>query len=214
LLDLASQSYSDLSGISLVIVEGPERFVIRQLEEGELDAALVTTEVGVKPRLVAKDALAIVVHPSNPVEALSLTELRSLYVGYTLDWDNLGGRGEVVLISRGDGSAAQAVFEEKVIRGGRISPTAVVMPSSKDVVGYVSLHPGAIGYVAAGYLKGDVKALSLEGHKPTPSAVNSGEYPLLLPAYAVTLSKEGEKLVEFLTGPVGRSIIGSRYALP
>lgn len=214
LLDLVSRGYSESSGASIVVTEGSERFILRLMEEGALDVALLATEEGPNPRLVAKEALAVVVHPSNPVSTLSLSELRSLYGGYVLDWADLGGAGEVVLVVREDGSAARSLFEGKVMQGERVSPTAVVMPSSQDVLEYVSLHPGAVGYVSAGYLGKGVKTLALEGVAPSPSSVASGKYPLIFPAYAVGLSKAGENLVEFLTGPAGRSLIRGRYALP
>jgi len=213
-LDEVSESYIELNEVSLVIVEGSERFILRQMEEGKLDAALVIAEEGPHPRLVAKDALVIIVHPSNPVDSLSLTELKSIYAGYTLDWEPLGGEGEIVLVSREEGSAARAFFEERIMQGERVSPTAVVMPSSRDVVGYVSLHPGAVGYVSMGSITEGVKAVRLEGYEPSPATVAAGKYPLVFPAYAVAYSEAGWSLVEFLTGPVGRSLIGNRYALP
>ena len=103
------------------------------------DERLVRTPIGL-------NGLAIIVHPGNSIEALSLVQLRDIYSGRVLTWQALGGdAGEIVLVSREDGAGGRILFEDRVMGDERVSLTAVVMPSSSDVVEYVTRNPGAIG---------------------------------------------------------------------
>ncbi len=193
---------------NLQVTDGPSSFIRKGFEAGEFDLAVVSLPLpGTVP--IATDALAIVVHPGNPVEALTLEELRRIYAGYVWDWSLLGGTGEVVIVSREEGSGARALFEEAVMRGERLSPAAVVMPSSQSVVDYVALRSGAIGYVSAAWLNKGVKPLLVEGKE-----ISSPDYPLKISAYALARSEAGLKLLEFLKGPAGRRILSRRYHLP
>ncbi|RLC78655.1 MAG: hypothetical protein DRI61_09505 [Chloroflexi bacterium] len=215
LLDEVYENYLEAhEDLSLEVLEGSERYILRKLQAKEVDVALITAKDIPGARLIARDGLAIIVHPSNPVESLSLEELRAIYAGYIWDWGEIGGEGEIVLVSRENGSGARAFFEERVMGGIRVSPVAVVMPSSQDVLEYISLNPKAIGYVSMGYLTEKVKALKLGGFQPSPSAVRTGKYPLSRPVYAVAINETGHSLVDFLTGPVGKNAIGRRYGLP
>jgi phosphate transport system substrate-binding protein len=104
--------------------------------------ALVRTPIGV-------DGLAIIVHNSNIVEGLTTDQLRGLYSGTILDWSEIGGEaGEVLLVSREDGSGSRILFEDEVMQGEDVSLTAVVMPTSQDVVDFIAKTPNAIGYVS------------------------------------------------------------------
>lgn len=98
---------------------------------------------------IGLDGLALIVHPSNSVNELSLVQLQAIFSGDVLDWVAVGGdAGEIQLVSREDGSGARVLFEERVMGDARVSLTAVVMPTSADVVEYVSKNPAAIGYVS------------------------------------------------------------------
>jgi phosphate transport system substrate-binding protein len=79
--------------------------------------------------------------------------LQDLFSGDIFDWAELGGEsGEVLLISREDGSGSRALFEERLMGDEPVSLTAVVMPTSADMVDYVAQNPFAIGYVSRAYV--------------------------------------------------------------
>lgn len=102
---------------------------------------------------IGLDGLAIVVHSSNQIENLTLLELRDLFSGRFLNWSELDGNpGEIVVVSREDGSGARILFEERVMTGERVTLTAVVVSASADVITYVGKHPTAVGYVSRAYV--------------------------------------------------------------
>ena len=190
------------------------------------DEALVRTPIGI-------DGLAIIVHPSNDVDALSLVQLRDIFSGSVLNWQALGGdAGEVVLVSREDGSGARILFEERVMGEERVSLTAVVMPTSQDVVDYVAGNPAAIGYVSrahtAAWIPGEavtttaalaeapVKVLELEGRWPTRETVAAQQYGLTQPLYLITRGAPAGRVrqfIDFVLSPAGQAIV-ARYHAP
>jgi phosphate transport system substrate-binding protein len=164
---------------------------------------------------IAQDGIALVVHPQNAVGGLTLPQARDIFFGRVLDWEEIGGTpGEIVVVSREDGSGTREVFEEMVMEEKRVTLTAIVMPSSEAVVEYVARHPTAIGYVSMGYLSPQVKALPVEGVSPTPATVQSGAYPLTRPLYLLTGQEpagEVKAFIEFALSPAGQAVVEQRY---
>jgi phosphate transport system substrate-binding protein len=98
---------------------------------------------------IGLDGLSIVVHQSNSIGELSLVQARDMFEGRILDWLALGSdAGEIQLVSREDGSGSRILFDDRVMEDQRVALTAIVMPTSRDVVEYVSKNPQAIGYVS------------------------------------------------------------------
>ncbi len=191
------------------------------------DERLVRTPIGL-------NGLALIVHPNNDIEALSLVQLRDIYSGRVLNWQALGSNaGDIVLVSREDGAGARVLFDERVMGDERVSLTAVVMPSSGDVVDYLSRNPAAIAYVsrshvvdwipgeATGDLTGTeqaplVKVLSLEGRLPTREALAEQQYVLTQPLYLITQGQPAGRVrqfIDFVLSPAGQAIV-ARYHAP
>ena len=164
---------------------------------------------------IAQDGIALVVHPQNAVEGLTLPQARGIFFGRILDWEKMGGApGEIVVVSREDGSGTREVFEEMAMGEKRVTLTAIVMPSSEAVIEYVARHPTAIGYVSMGHLSPQVKALPIEGVRPTPEDVQSGAYPLTRPLYLLTGQEptgEVKAFIEFALSPAGQAVVEQRY---
>jgi len=164
---------------------------------------------------IAQDGIALVVHPQNAMEGLTMSQARDIFFGRILDWEEMGGTpGEIVVVSREDGSGTREVFEEMVMGEKRVTLTAIVMPSSEAVVEYVARHPTAISYVSMGYLSPQVKALPIEGVNPTPATVQSGAYLLTRPLYLLTGQEptgEVKAFIEFALSPAGQAVVEQRY---
>lgn len=184
---------------------------------------------GLRRYPIGLDGLAVIVHPTNPVTGLSLIQLSDLYAGNVLDWVQLGGHeGEVLLVSREEGAGARANFEARVMGDAGVSLTAVVMPTSADVVDYVAATPQAIGYVSRAYVRelldsdptndGDpgVRVLQIEGRLPTIEAISEQTYALIQPLYLIAASEPQGRVRQFLdfaASPAGQQIV-ARYDAP
>ena len=166
---------------------------------------------------IARDGLAIIVHPSNPIEGMGLLQLQDLFSGRTHEWKDIGGRttqGPVQPVSRENGSGTRGAFETLVMIDEEVTPRAIVAPSGQAVVRYVAEQHNAIGYVSMGFVSSDVKILKIEGELPTPQAVGEASYPLTRELWLVMASPPSEVLegfARFALSPAGQQIVGQRF---
>ncbi len=170
----------------------------REVKKEELAAARTN---GFNPTefVVARDAIAVVVHPSNPVARLSLQQLSDIYTGKITNWKQVGGEDRpIVLLSRESNSGTYVYFLENVIRLGDsksmllFSPETLLMPSSEGISTEIRQNPNAIGYDGLGYVTPDQKVLAVARNsagpfvKPSVETVNAGSYPISRPLYMYT----------------------------
>ncbi len=170
---------------------------------------------GTQSNVIARDGIALVVHPTNPITGLTLIQAHDLFSGRAIEWDEVGGSpGLVQVVSREDGSGTRNAFETMVMDDDRVTLTALVMPNSQAVVDYVAGDPQAIGYVSMGYLNGKVRVVPVEGLLPTPESVSRGEYHLT--REFVILSRRGashetQAFLNFVLSPAGQTIVAQRH---
>ena len=179
-----------------------------------LDSAKVDGAIWNRP--FARDSIVIVTHSTNPVGELTLPQLRAIFQGQILSWTDLGGpSADVAPVSREDGSGTRFGFESLVMGRRDVSPTAVVMPSQDAVVAFVSVTPGAIGYVSPAWLVPSVNLVAVEGTTPSPSALEHGRYLLARPFFFVAQTEPNDGLADFVnwvTEGNGQQIISRDYA--
>jgi phosphate transport system substrate-binding protein len=158
--------------------------------------------LGPQEFVVAKDAIAVVVHPSNPINQLTLQQISDLYSGKINNWSELGGEDRpIVRLSRETNSGTHVYFLETVLRLGMkgdktlFSQDTLLMQSSEGIIVEVSQNPNAIGYDGLGYVTKDMKVLAVgkiaEGPFVLPSVatVNDGTYPIARDLYMYTPSE-------------------------
>jgi phosphate transport system substrate-binding protein len=170
---------------------------------------------GLQATVIARDGIALIVHPTNPIFGLTLLQAHELFSGRAVDWEQVGGRpGLVQVISREDGSGTRAAFERLVMGDDRVTLTALVMPNSQAVVDYIAGDPLAIGYVSMGYVNGNVRVVPVEGLLPTPESVSRGEYHLTRELVILSRSNappQVQAFLEFALSPAGQAIVGRHY---
>ena len=163
---------------------------------------------------IAKDGLAVIVNPLNPVSDLTLDQIRSIYTADASNWSALGGaNARIHIITREEGSGTRSAFEELVMDGDRITAGAIVQDSNGAVRQLVADDPNSIGFISLGLVEvGEkpVKALRLNGVEPTRENVADGSYPLFRPFLFVAGSApsgSAADFVEFILSPEGRRIL-------
>lgn len=193
-------------------------------DEDDTPATIMRIPIGL-------DGVSVIVHPNNPVADLTLAQLRDIYSGKTLDWQDVGsGSGDILLVSREDGSATRMLFESRVMNEEGVSLTAVVMPTSEAVVDYVADHPNAIGYVSRAYVLAEdllptdgsqenlagVRLVPVESRLPTSEDIRTQRYHLTRPIYLLRRQADTTQLqpfIDFVLSPVGQEIV-ARYHIP
>ncbi len=170
------------------------------------------------------DGIAIVVHTSNDVPALTLAQVRRLFQGQIQSWDELGGPAlAVTVVSREQGSGTRRNFEAQVMGEARITWGARLALSSEGVLAIVRSTPGAVGYVSMAYLGEGVRAVPLRRHPDdapqplTAQTVSAGLYPLRAPLLIVGLRPPAagsfyEGWFAWLQSAEGQRVVARRYA--
>ena len=208
-----AEAYQDVSTETRISVTGGGSGTgIAALVNGTVDIANASRQIkaeeieaveagGASPVefVIARDAIAIIVHLDNPVDELSLQQLSDIYSGKITNWSQVGGENRpIVRLSRETNSGTHVYFLEQVLRMGDknstllFSPETLLLPSSEVISAEVRHNPNAIGYDGLGYVTEDMKvvavAVSTEGAYVYPSAdtVNDGTYPIARDLYMYT----------------------------
>lgn len=191
---------------------------LQALRTGVADLATISRRLtpeevreGFRAHVIAWDVLAIAVHPSNPVEGLTLAELRRLFSGEIRDWAELGSpAGRVHLISREAGSGSREAFRELV---GPIHPLTAVQNSNGVIRLAIRNDPAAVGYLSLGVARaGGVKLVRVDGRLPCEPG-----YPLVRPLSLVTLgppSGEARAFLMYALSPAGQRLVADEGLLP
>jgi phosphate transport system substrate-binding protein len=200
----------------------------RAMKKEEIAAA---QKNGVDPKefTVARDAIAVVVHPSNPVQGLTIPQLADIYTGKIKNWKEVGGADlPIVLLSRESNSGTYVYFLENVVRQGKksdlmFSPDTLLMPSSEGISNEVRQNPNAIGYDGLGYVTDDQKVLAVakdatSSHVlPSVDTVNDNTYPISRPLYMYTAGEpQGEVAVylNWILSPEGQAVVPTLGFVP
>lgn len=177
----------------------------RFMTAGEFKAA-AEKEIMPVAHVIALDGLPVLVHPSNPVENLTVEQVRKIFMGEVKNWKEVGGPdSEIVVISRDTNSGTYETFYGLVMThaGGKekIGSSAEYVGSNGAVRQRVQTTPAAIGYAGLGFVDATVKALRINGIIPSEATVISGEYAISRPLYMFTnqYPKMGTHLYRFMT---------------
>lgn len=201
----------------------------RQMKPEERQAAL---DNGIEPVefVVAVDAIAVIVHPSNPVDKLTIQQLADIYTGKITNWKEVGGRDDpIVLLSRETNSGTHVYFLEEVVRKGSgddeaiFAPQTLLMPSSFGITSEIRRNPSAIGYDGLGYVTEHEKVLAVARDSdapyiyPTVETGADGTYPIARPLYMYTAGEPSGVIAEYLDwirGPEGQEIVAELGFVP
>jgi phosphate transport system substrate-binding protein len=171
--------------------------------------------------VVGLDGIAIVVHPENPIAALTLDQLRQVFNGTLKRWDQVGGPDQPIqVLSRESSSGTYAFFKEHVLKNDDFGPEVRLMPSTAAIVQSTGQDRWSIGYVGLGYasdpalkvvpVKADANAKPLA---PSVAAVKDGTYPIAreLLLYAPA-ERDGvtKSFIEFALSAEGQRVVALR----
>ena len=173
--------------------------------------------------IVAYDALAVVVHPSNPVKKLTRRQLEDIFRGKITNWKQVGGDDrKIVVYSRETSSGTYEFFKESVLKNKNYMSSSLSMPATGAIIQSVSQTKGAIGYVGLAYVSPRIKTQSISydcEHYATPTVENATNktYPIVRPLYYYYDAKNKTQiapLLEFILSPEGQDIIKKSGYIP
>ena len=211
-----TESYRELmrGNRDLVIAAEPNEAVFDEMKEAGF-------EIEMEP--FAMDALVFMVNAGNPVESLTLEQLRGIYTGEITNWSEVGGEdAEIVAFQRNAESGSQVLMEKLVMDG-----TEMIDPPEGGMVGEMGTlisavkeydnSANAIGYTVYYYahdmqMADGLKLLKVAGVEPDAETIGSGEYPFLNPYYVAIDAAEPENsmtrvLFDWILGPDGQKLV-------
>jgi len=211
-------------GFTIDVQGGGSSGGIRAASEGAADIGMSSRALNESEQEywvieIARDGLAIVIHPSNPVTGLSFEQIQRVFTGEITNWSEVGGLdARIHLIAREEGSGTRGAFEELVMTGDNfITPRAIVQSSNGSIRQLVSGDPNSIGFLSLGLVDDSVRALALDGVEATVENVLNETYNLFRPfLYIAREEPTGAAafFIDFVLSPYGKAILAEEGLIP
>ncbi len=197
---------------------------ITAAKDGTADIGLASrdlkdTETGVKSITVAKDGIAVIVNPNNPVANLSIDQIAKMATGEITNWSEVGGNdGQVVFIGREAGSGTRDGFESITETEDKCKYTNE-LTSTGEVIANVASNPNAIGYASLSAVNDTIKALTVDNVAPSEDTVLDGTYKIqrnfnFIVSESEALSDAAQAFVDFATSADASQLIADAGAVP
>ena len=201
----------------------------RQIKGEEVDEAKSN---GIEPveHTIARDAIAVIVNPENPVSQLTLKQISDIYSGEINNWQEVGGEDRpIVRLSRETNSGTHVYFLEVVLRLGSkedktlFSTNTLLLPSSEGIIAEVRQNPNAIGYDGLGYVPKDLKMIAIakeaggEYVLPSIPTVNDKTYPIARDLYMYTNGQPTgivKEYLDWILSPEAQQIVADLGFVP
>ena len=235
--ELAEQYLKKDPDAEVIVTGGGSGVGIAALPENTTDIAMASRQIKFSEKMkfaelgldaeevvVAYDALAVVVNPSNPVERLTREQLEAIFRGKITNWKDVGGEDrKIVVYSRETSSGTYEFFKENVLENKNYMSSILSMPATGAIIQSVRQTKGAIGYIGLAYLNPYVKplAVSYDGgaHYAVPSVETAadGSYPIVRPLYYYYDSRKETQVSPFISyvlSPEGQESVLEQGFIP
>ncbi len=170
---------------------------------------------------IGSEAFVFFVHKDNPIDSLTVEQIKGIYSGKITNWSEVGGKNEkIVPFQRNEGSGSQSMLVRFM------GDTPIIEPDMQTEVGGMGgiieevadykNKSTSIGFSFRFYVEGiirnpDIKMIAIEGVAPTKENIKNGSYPIIAPVYAVTyegnLNENVHKLIDWILSDEGQHII-------
>jgi phosphate transport system substrate-binding protein len=228
----AAEKYMDLhANVNIQVSGGGSSVGVRSAGEGTSDIGMASRELqdaekseypDLKPITIARDGIALIVHPSNSVSQLTVEEVKGIYDGTYTNWSDLGGEDmKIVVVGRDSASGTREFFWEHVMKKEDFVAGMLEKNSNGAVKQTVTQTPGAIGYVGLGYIDSTVKALNIKAGdkevKPTIDNVKNGSYPISRSLYLLVNGEPqglAKDFIDFILSDEGQAIVEEEGFVP
>lgn len=221
-----SETFQKDTGIEVTYNSTGSGAGIEAVEAGRCDIGLSSRKLkdeekakGLEETVLALDGIAIIVNPQNNITDLSVENVSKIYTGEITNWKEIGGEdAEIVIIGREAGSGTRDGFESITDTKDKCKYRQE-LTSTGDVITTVAGNPNAIGYASLASVKETVKAVSIDGVKPSEETIKDGSYVVQRPFVLVTkkdakLSESAKLFFDYVTSKDANEIISNAGAVP
>ncbi len=179
--------------------------------------------LGVTRIAVSLDGIAIFLNKENPVNDLSISQLRAIYTGELTNWKEVGGQdATIILYGRENNSGTYAYFKEHVLQEDDFADRCQTLPGTASVVNALTKDANGIGYGGIAWATtvkhAGVKATDTSSAiHPTIEAVSKGAYPISRELYFFLRgepSVEVKNFINWALSPDGQKVAESADYIP
>jgi phosphate transport system substrate-binding protein len=186
---------------------------IKDKEIASIKEKYKTTPIEIK---AAIDGIAIYLNEGNPVEELTLAQIKDIYTAKITNWKEIGGPdAKIIIYGRENSSGTYEFFKEHVLQNNDFALEVQTLPGTAAVVNAIEKDKNGIGYGGTAYSKGIKlakvkKDAASEGVLPTEENIKGGKYPVSRYLYMYILKKpEGDmkKFIDWILSKDGQAIV-------
>ena len=209
--DASAMQYNNTLEAYTDLVDGKADIIICAQPSDEQLAYAAEHGVEFEMTRIGSDAFVFIVNPNNPVDDITLDDVRGIYSGEITNWSELGGDNrQIAAMQRIKNSGSQTALEK--IMGD--------IPIRRD---YTTLLGSPIGfsyryYVTGLLAEGGVKILKINGVEPTPETIADGSYPVSGGVYAISrkgdTNENVQRMKDFMLSPEGQKIVEQSGYIP
>lgn len=174
---------------------------------------------GLTEVIIAYDGIAVIVHPENSVNGLTLEQITAIYKGEITNWSEVGGQDSaIVVVSREDGSGTRGAFEEILGFENELTANALIAEGNGNVQTTVAGNAQSIGYVSLTSINETVKALLVDDVEATVDNVMSQYYkvsrPFIMVYHEENMNDAAKAYIEFILSDEGQEIVVENGGIP
>lgn len=217
-------------GVRIDVQAGGSSRGVLDVRQGTAQVGMVSRELKADEQadlrrvLLAKDGLAMIVHKSNPVKALTKQQVIDIYSGKLTNWRDAGGPDlPITVVSKAEGRSTLEIFSHYFGLSYKDIKAHVVIGDNQQGIQTVSGAPAGIGYVSIGtaeYEAGHgaaIRLVPLDNHVPSTAAVAEGNYPLsreLNLVFKAEQEAELAGLLKFAQSPAAAELTAKQFFVP
>lgn len=227
--DLADIFNESESGVDIQIQGGGSSQGIKDVTGGVSDIGTSSRELtaeektGITEHIIAYDGVAIVIHPSNPVNNLTTEQVQKIFKGEIENWKEVGGKDqEILVVTREDGSGTRSAFEELMKLQEKKDDKTVSFIRSDALVGdgngaikaNIASKDNAIGYTSLGFVDSSIKKVTLDSVECSVENVKNKTYAISRPFLMLTkgeIKPEVQAFIDFILSDKGQEVVGGNY---
>ncbi len=218
------------SKVAISVAGGGSGAGVKSAGSGEVDIGEASRNIKASELLsypvlvafsVAKDSVAVVINPDNPLAGsldLTLEQISEIFSGKIANWSELGGPDhEIEVYTREEGSGTREVFMEYTMDGKEFAANAGVKPSNGEMRAAVASNQYAVAYVSLGYIDDTVSAARINGVEAVVENVNNGQYPITRILWMFTKGMPDEleaAFIEYIQGSEGQAVVEDLGYIP
>jgi phosphate transport system substrate-binding protein len=199
--------------VDIIFCLEPSDLHLKQIHDNGLNVKFIP---------IGREAFVFFVNKENPVDNLTIENIRSIYSGKILYWKELNGvEQDIIAFQRPKHSGSQTIFEKIMGNANIIEPQKEnIATEMGDIINMIAEYknfPNAIGYsflyYSTGMIKNEkIKLLSVNGIFPSDGTIRDGTYPFSENIYAVYIdtynkNENIEQFIEWILSSQGQTLI-------